>query len=64
MNNQKFRFCCGCQRFSLILDGHCYYCNSTFIVHGVKSEAHSQNIKNYYKRKKNKNVTLSNQETN
>ena len=52
--SQKFRFCCGCQRLSLINDGSCFFCNSTFIVQGIKSDLHNQNIKEFYKRRNKK----------
>ena len=49
--SQKFRFCCGCQRLALIEHGKCFFCESTFIVQGVKSDLHNENIKEFYKRR-------------
>ncbi len=56
MNNQDFRFCCGCQRLSLINDGKCFFCQSTFIVHSAKGDFNNHKVKQYYKRKKENKI--------
>lgn len=63
MEHQKFRFCCGCQRLTLVnLDKQsCYFCNSTFIVQGTKSDLHDMNIKEYYKRQEKNKLKKLNQ---
>jgi hypothetical protein len=33
--SQLFRFCCSCHRETLVQEGKCYFCNSSFIVYGV-----------------------------
>jgi len=51
-NYQDYRFCCGCQRLSLIVEKKCFFCSSTFIVHSAKGDFNNQKVKQHYKRKR------------
>jgi len=54
MTNQKFRFCCSCQRVSLIKVDGCFVCGSNFIIDGLKTEAYLEDIKQFNNSKKDK----------
>lgn len=63
MEYQKFRFCCGCQRVTLVQEKGCYFCGSTFILDSLKPDAQLANMTKYNKEKaqKQKLKKLSNE---